>query len=266
MSQVDANAASFVTAMFGMTGKVVAVTGGASGLGAGWSKGFSRAGAHVVVLDQNRPGAEEMAAQLRQEGGSAEEYELDVTKSDQVSMFADWIIDKHGHIDVLLNSAGAGYRAPIEEFPEAALDAIIALNLKGTYLMCQAVGRKMLMAGTGSIINIASIGAFIAYPHSSAYLASKGGVVQITKGFALEWINRGVRVNAIAPGLCATPLVKGLDARGTPITTEYIKSRMPRQKFIEPEELVSAALFLASSASSRVTGHILAVDDGYLAA
>jgi NAD(P)-dependent dehydrogenase (short-subunit alcohol dehydrogenase family) len=266
MSQVAVNAASFVTAMFGMTGKVVAVTGGASGLGAGWSKGFSRAGAHVVVVDRNRSGAEEGAAQLRHEGGSAEGYELDVTKSDQVSTFADWIIDRHGHIDVLLNSAGAGYRAPIEKFPEAALDSVIALNLKGTYLMCQAVGRKMLEAGSGSIINVASIGAFIAYPHASAYLASKGAVVQITRGLALEWVNRGVRVNAIAPSLCATPLVEGLDAMGTTITTDYVKSRMPRQKLIEPEELVSAALFLASPASSRVTGHILAVDDGYLAA
>src|SRR5207302_906117 len=118
----------------------------------------------------------------------------DVTSKQQVDALADRVVDDLGRADVLINSAGMAYRSPAEEFPEEEFDRIIAINLKGTYLPCQAFGRKMLAQGSGSIVNLASIGAFIAYPHASAYNASKGGVLNLTRILALEWVDRGVRV------------------------------------------------------------------------
>jgi NAD(P)-dependent dehydrogenase (short-subunit alcohol dehydrogenase family) len=164
-----------------------------------------------------------------------------------------------------VNSAGSAVRFPAEEFPEAEFDRIIELNLKGTFLASQAFGRSMLQAHSGSIINIASIGGFVAYPLASAYLASKGGVVQLTRSLALEWGPRGVRVNGIGPTLMESPLVARAAAT-TSVTADFIKSRMLRPRLGLPEELIGAAVFLASEASSLVNGHTLMCDDGYLVA
>jgi NAD(P)-dependent dehydrogenase (short-subunit alcohol dehydrogenase family) len=139
-------------------------------------------------------------------------------------------------------------------------------DLRGVFVTAVAFGRHMAQRGKGSIVNIASIGGSIAYPHSSAYLASKGGVVQTTRSFALEWIEHGVRVNAIAPGLCETPLLKkALLESGSSSTTDFIRHRMLRDQLIQPDELAAAVIFLAGDGAAKVTGHTLAVDDGYLA-
>ena len=265
MTSAPGATSDFLSKLFRLDDRVAVVTGGASGLGAAMANGLAAAGAIVVIADKNEEGAVAQAAAIAEAGGSATAHLLDVTDATAVAGFADRVVEELGRVDVLLNSAGAAYRCSIEDFPEEALDFILDLNLKGTYLMAQAIGRKMLEAESGSIINIASIGGFIAYPHASAYLASKGGVVQATRAFALEWIGRGVRVNAIAPGLCETPLIKGLERIST-VTTDFIQERMLRPALIQPEELVGAAIFLASDASARVTGHVLAVDDGYLIA
>ena len=170
-----------------------------------------------------------------------------------------------GGVDVLVNSAGTAFRCPAEEFPEERFDAVVALNLKGTFLPCSALRPAMLDQGKGSIVNIASIGGLIAYPHTSAYLATKGAVVQLTRALALEWVGR-VRVNAIAPTLFNTPMTAGLATRST-VTSDFILKRMLREgRLSEPHELVGAAVFLASDASSLVTGHTLPVDDGYVIA
>lgn len=257
--------AGFLLGLFGLEGRVAVVTGGASGLGAAFAKGLARAGAHVVIADIGADLAGEVVDSIEQAGGTAEYWYVDVTDVTAVNVFADLMVSNHGRLDVLVNSAGAAYRCPIEDFPEDAYDRILALNLKGTYFMSQAIGRTMLAAGTGSIINIASIGGLIAYPHSSAYLASKGGVVQTTRSFALEWADRGVRVNAIAPGLCDTPiLTKALAMSGSTTTTDFIQDRQIVRRLIQPDELVAAVLFLAGDGSRKVTGHVLAVDDGYL--
>jgi NAD(P)-dependent dehydrogenase (short-subunit alcohol dehydrogenase family) len=255
---------SFLQKLFGLDGRLAVVTGGASGLGAAFSKGLAAAGATVIIADINEKLATEVAAEIEAAGGTAEFRPVDVTDVPAVNAFADDVVAAHGHVDVLVNSAGAAHRSSIEDFPESAYDRILALNLKGTYFMGQAIGRKMLAQGKGSIINIASIGGFIAYPHSSAYLASKGGVVQITKSFSLEW-NGKVRVNAIAPGLCDTPLLRRARAEsGSSTTTDFIEHRM-LGPMIQPDELVAAAIFLAGDGAGKVTGHTLAVDDGYLA-
>ena len=261
---MNADSNSFLQKLFGLEGRVAVVTGGASGLGAAFSNGLAAAGATVVVADINEELATQVVGEIEAAGGTAEFRPVDVTDVQAVNAFADDVVAGHGHVDVLVNSAGAAHRSPIEDFAEEAYDRILALNLKGTYFMSQALGRKMLARGKGSIINIASIGGFIAYPHASAYLASKGGVVQATKSFALEWNGR-VRVNAIAPGLCETPLLKKVLAEsGSSSTTDFIQHRM-LGPLIQPNELVGAAVFLAGDGAAKVTGHTLAVDDGYLA-
>lgn len=259
--------AQFLRSLFGLDGRVAVVTGGASGLGAAFSRGFAAAGATVVIGDIDAEGALVVVDEIEQAGGAADYFRLDVTSVQQVNEFVDLVSERHGRIDVLLNSAGAAHRCPVVDFPEAAYDRIMALNLKGTYFMGQAVGRKMLAQGSGSIINVASIGGFNAYPDASAYLASKGGVVQLTRSFALEFAAGGVRVNAIAPGLCDSPILTKAIAQsgGSTTTVDFIENRQIVHRLIRPDELVAAALFLAGDGSAKVTGHSLPVDDGYLA-
>ena len=257
---------AFVASLFSLEGRVAAVTGGGSGLGAAIAAGFAQAGAAVAILDISEDGAAGTVSAIEADGGRAVAMAVDVTQKAAVDAVADRVVDELGRVDVLVNSAGTAFRSPAEDFPEEEFDRVVGLNLKGTYLPCQAFGRKMLAAGRGSIVNVASIGGFIAYPHASAYLSSKGGVVQLTRGLALEWVDRGVRVNAIAPTLFRTPLTEKV-GKVSSVTSDFIVARLPREgRLGEPPEVVGAAIFLASDASLLVTGHTLPVDDGYLIA
>ena len=255
----------YATKLFDLSGRVAVVTGGGSGLGAAMAVGFGQIGVHVIAADVNVAGAEATAATIRAQGGSAAAVKLDVTRRDECFGLAAATKRECGAVDILVNSAGSAFRCAAEDFPEEKFDAIIALNLKGSYLCCQAFGQVMLAQGRGSIINVASIGSFIAYPWASAYLASKGGVLQITRALALEWRGRGVRVNGIAPTLMDSPLARAA-AQSASITSDFIKARMLRPRPGLPRELIGAAIFLASDASELVTGHVVACDDGYLAA
>lgn len=245
--------------LFDLTGRVALITGAASGLGAAMASGLAGIGATVHLADVD-PAV--MEGDL---GFVAERHHLDVTDARAVQDVIDDVAMREGHLDVLVNSAGIAERHAAEEFPEDAWDRIIAVNLKGSFLTCQAAGRHMLAAGRGSIINIASIGASIGYPLTTAYLQSKGGVAQLTRSLAVEWADRGIRVNAIAPGLFDTPIVARAN-RSTDATSRHILERTPMGRVGRPEELIGPAVFLASDASSMVTGHILQVDGGYLAA
>jgi NAD(P)-dependent dehydrogenase (short-subunit alcohol dehydrogenase family) len=257
--------ADFVAGLFDLAGRVAVVTGAGSGLGRAISIGYAQAGVTVVLADVNDEGAAETAAVIAAQGGQARPEHLDVTAKAEVDALADRVADRFGRVDILVNSAGSAFRSPAEEFPEDRFDFILDLNLKGTYLCCQAFGRKMLGQGKGSIINLASIGSFVAYPWASAYLASKGGVLGITRALALEWRDRGVRVNGIGPTLMDSPLTR-VAAQRTSLTADFIKARMLRPRLGLPRELVGAAIFLASDASELVTGHTLMCDDGYLTA
>lgn len=257
--------AGYARDIFDLTGRVAVVTGGGSGLGEAIGIGFAQAGMTVVLADVNVDGAQRVAAIITEQGGTAVVKELDVVSKAACNRVADEVTAESGRVDVLVNSAGAAFRCPAEDFPEDRFDFIVGLNLKGTYLCCQAFGRKMLAQGKGSIINLGSIGGFVGYPLASAYLASKGAVVQITKGLALEWRDRGVRVNGIGPTLMDSPLTRAA-ATTTSITSDFIKARMLRERLGLPRELIGAAIFLASDASELVTGHMLMCDDGYLTA
>ena len=255
---------NYVADAFGLDGRVAAVSGGGSGLGAAISAGLAQAGATIAVLDVDADKAAGVAAAIAEDGGSAFPLTCDVTDSSSVRAAVEEIVARAARVDVLVNSAGTAFRSPAEEFPEEELDRVLGLNLKGTFLPCQAFGRQMLAQGKGSIVNIASIGGFVAYPQASAYLASKGGVVQLTRGLALEWIGK-VRVNGIAPTLFDTPLTSQ-GARRSSATSDFIEARFPRPGLPQPHHVVGAAVFLASDASALVTGHTLPVDDGYLIA
>ncbi len=257
--------ADYVATMFDLRDRVAVVTGGGSGLGAAIAIGYAQAGVRVIIADVNDEGAAATKALIDAQGGSAATIHLDVTDKAAVDAAADQAVLTHGRIDILVNSAGSAFRSPAEDFPEEKFDFIVDLNLKGTYLCCQAFGRKMLAQGKGSIINLGSIGAFIGYPWASAYLASKGGVLGVTRGLALEWRDRGVRVNAIGPTLMDSPLTRQV-AQRTSITADFIKARMLRPRLGLPRELIGAAIFLASDGAELVTGHTLMCDDGYLTA
>lgn len=252
-------APDYVAGLFDLHGRTAVVTGGGSGLGDAISRGLAQAGARVVVVDNNADAAESVASSIRDAGGDAHAVHGDVT----VRADLEAISESLSTVDVLVNSAGTSARFPAEDFPEDVYDRIIALNLKGSFVSCQVFGRRMLEQGSGSIINLASIGASIAYPHTTAYLQSKGGVAQMTRSLALEWISRGVRVNAIAPSLFDTPLVRASDNKVS-LTSEFIMVRTPIGRRGQPAEVVGPAIFLASDASSMVTGHLLQVDGGYL--
>lgn len=257
--------ANFVAHLFDLKGRFAVVTGAGSGLGAAISMGYAQAGVTVVLADINAEGMEKTRATIEAQGGKSIVELLDVTKREECFALADKVKADHGRVDILVNSAGSAFRSPAEDFPEDKFNLILDLNLKGTYYCCQAFGKVMLAQEKGSIINIASIGSFVGYPWASAYLASKGGVLQITKGMALEWRDRGVRVNGIGPTLMESPLTK-MAATSTSITADFIKARMLRPRLGLPRELVGTAIFLASDASELVTGHVVMCDDGYLTA
>jgi NAD(P)-dependent dehydrogenase (short-subunit alcohol dehydrogenase family) len=257
--------AGYARQLFDLKDRVAIVTGGGSGLGAAMSIGLAQVGVKVVVADVNTKGAEATHSVIERQKGISVATALDVTNREAVNELADRTQRDYGRIDILINSAGSAFRSPAEDFPEDKLDFILNLNLKGTYLCCQAFGRIMLAQGKGSIINIASIGAFTAYPWASAYLASKGGVLQLTRALALEWRTRGVRVNGIGPTLMDSPLVRAA-AQQSSVTSDFIKARMIRPRLGLPRELVGAAIFLASDASDLVNGHVVMCDDGYLTA
>ncbi len=258
-------AADYVSGLFDVAGRVAVVTGGGSGLGAAIATGYAQAGAKVVLVDVSAEGAKQTADLIADQGSGAHVEIVDVTSKEAVDALAERVIERHGRVDILVNSAGSAFRSPAEEFPEDRFDFILDLNLKGTYLCCQAFGRKMLDQGKGSIINLASIGSFIAYPWASAYLASKGGVLGVTRALALEWRDRGIRVNAIGPTLMDSELTRQM-AQKSSVTADFIKARMLRPRLGLPRELIGAAIFLASDASELVTGHTLMCDDGYLTA
>jgi NAD(P)-dependent dehydrogenase (short-subunit alcohol dehydrogenase family) len=255
----------YAAGLFDLKGRVAVVTGGGSGLGQAIAIGYAQVGVTVVIADINMKAAETTLQIITEQGGTASVAELDVTSRDKVFALAEKVARAHGRVDILVNSAGSAHRSPAEDFPEDRFDFIIALNLKGTYLCCQAFGRRMLDQKKGSIINLSSIGSFVGYPWASAYLASKGGVLQVTKGLALEWCDRGVRVNGIGPTLMESPLTRA-GAQRASITADFIKARMLRPRLGLPKELIGAAIFLASDASELVTGHIIMCDDGYLTA
>ncbi|MCC5812073.1 MAG: glucose 1-dehydrogenase [Ectothiorhodospiraceae bacterium] len=249
---------------FDLAGKVSLVTGAGRGIGRSIALGLAEAGSDLVLSSRSRDELETVADEVRAMGRSALVAPCDVTEAGEVEAAVNQAVEHFGDIHVLINNAGMTVKQPAEHLALADWQRIIDVNLTGVFLMAQAVGRRMLDQGSGSIVNISSIAAETALSGSLAYCASKGGVNMLTKVLAVEWASRGVRVNGLAPAYTETPLVKAITDSKEGFA-DRVRARTPLGRLARPEEMVGAAIFLASDASTYVTGETLRVDGGWTA-
>ena len=250
--------------------KVALVTGGGGGIGRASAQAFAREGARVVVADQTQAVALETAAKIGEDGGEATAVTGDVTNRADAEALVRAATEKYGRLDVLLNCAGITARIPMlkDASPEEVWDKVIEVNLKGTWLVSWYAVPEMERAGGGSIINLASTMALVGYPVDigdgfNPYPPSKGGVLQFTRTLAIANAKKNIRVNCLCPGFIATNLTADLKTKAE--TYQFTIDRTPMGRWGRPEEVASAALFLASDESSFVTGSPLIVDGGYTA-
>jgi NAD(P)-dependent dehydrogenase (short-subunit alcohol dehydrogenase family) len=252
--------------MFDLTGKGALVTGGAGGLGAAIAAGVSERGATVAVVDSDLAAAEDVARAIRDQGGAATAWHLNVRHFADVEDCVAAVWEASGAIDVLVTSAGIGIRRPATVLEPDAWQQVIDVNLTGCWFCDQAVGRRMIERGKGgSIINIGSVVGQVGIDTGNAnYAASKGGVIGLTKCLAVEWAPFGVRVNVVAPTHFRTRLVEQA-IKENPSVEQRFLSNIPLGRLGAPRDVVGAVVFLASDEASMVTGHVLNVDGGHTA-
>ena len=252
--------------LFDIAGNVAIVTGGGRGLGAALADGFAAARARVVIGDQHAETAQVTAAAIRERGGTALASQCDITNPTQVQALVDLAVRTYGALDILVNNAGINIPKPAAELTIEEWNRIINVNLTGTFVCCQSGGMQMLRQGHGCIINICSVHGHVgSYVHqAAAYNASKAGVMNLTRSLALEWGEHNIRVNGISPGPLRTELMAKRLA-----DPDYLRKTLERiaiKRVGMPEDIVGAAVFLASPAANWLTGQIIAVDGGWLAA
>jgi NAD(P)-dependent dehydrogenase (short-subunit alcohol dehydrogenase family) len=246
-----------------LNGKTAVVIGGSSGIGRALALGLAQAGADVIPSARRAPEVASAASEIERLGRRSLTATCDVTSEPSLQLLLQQALRAFGKIDILVNSAGISKRSPTLDLNEQDWDAILDINLKGTLHACRIFGRHMLERRYGRIINIASLSSFVGLFEVAAYAASKGGVLSLTRSLAVEWAPHGVCVNAIMPGVFRTALNQKL-LDGTPRGQEFLL-RTPMKRFGLLEELVGAAIFLASDSAGFVTGATIPVDGGFLA-
>ena len=247
--------------LFDVSGKKVIVTGGSRGLGKGMATGFHDAGCRVVVMGTNER-VHQTAEELSSPDNKVNGVICDFNNTEDIGrVFDEAVSYLDGDLDVLVNNAGMQIRHPCGEFPLEDWQKVLNVNLTSAFVMTQLAGKIMLPKGYGKIINTASLTSFSGGLYIPAYAASKGAIAQITKTFCNEWASKGINVNAIAPGYMDTDNLKGLDEE----RMRTIMDRLPAGRLGTPEDMVGAAIFLASHASDYIHGHVLLVDGGWMA-
>ena len=250
---------------FTLNNKTAVITGGASGIGLAVAERFLEVGARVVIGDLNREASRIAVQCMRDKDLVLESLELDVSNEESIINVFEIVRKTHGSIDVLVNSAGTGARMDATELPLELWQKVMNVNLTGCFLCSREAAGSMLEQGKGSIVNVASIMGLVGggiYPNP-AYQTSKGGVVNLTRTLALDWAKLGIRVNAVAPAFLRTPLTQSLLEE--PGMEQKLLDRTPMGRLAEASEVADAILFLASDASSMITGHTLPVDGGWVA-
>jgi NAD(P)-dependent dehydrogenase (short-subunit alcohol dehydrogenase family) len=241
---------------FGLGGRVCIVTGGSQGIGEACARRFAREGAQVVIADIDDARGQALAQELQ-----ALYVHCDVGDKAQVDTLVAKTMLSHGRIDVLVNNAGIFKAADFLDISESDFDAVLRVNLKGSFLVGQAVAREMAKVGKGSIVNMSSVNGVLTIPTIASYNVSKGGINQLTRVMALALAERNIRVNAVAPGTIATEL-----AAKSVLTSEEAKQRImmrtPMKRLGEPAEVADVVAYLASDAASYITGEIVVVDGG----
>lgn len=246
--------------LFSLAGRRALITGSSQGIGFALARGLADAGAEIVL---NGRDARKLARAAETLGGAPHTLAFDATDHQAVRTAVDGFEADVGAIDILINNAGMQHRSPLEDFPADAFERLLQTNIASVFHVGQAVARHMIARGAGKIINIASVQTALARPGIAPYTASKGAVGNLTKGMATDWAQHGVQCNAIAPGYFDTPLNAALVA--DPDFSAWLEKRTPAGRWGRVEELVGAAVFLSSAASSFVNGHTLYVDGGITA-
>lgn len=249
--------------LFGLKDKVAIVTGASRGLGKGMAIGLAEAGAIILAVSTDKKNLKSTVEEISRIGGSVIAETCDVSKKEHINNVVNLAKKEFGRIDILVNNAGTIKRAPAEEHPDDFWETVINVNLNSVFYFCREAGKIMIEQKSGKIINIASLLSFSGGITVPGYAASKGGVAQLTKALANEWAKYNIQVNAIAPGYFATDNTQKL--REDPVRNQQISTRIPAERWGDPQDLKGAAVFLASSASDYVNGHILLVDGGWMA-
>ncbi|MGE0499521.1 MAG: SDR family oxidoreductase [Rhizobiaceae bacterium] len=249
--------------LFDLTGTLALVTGSTRGIGLALAKGLAAYGASIAVNGRTSATVQAASRDLRESGHTVVEAPFDVTDHDGVDAAVARIEAEAGPIGILVNNAGVQFRAPLDEFPEAEWEHLFRTNVSGAFHVGKAVARRMIPRGRGKIINIASVQAELARPRIAPYAATKGAIRNLTRGMCADWARHGLQINAVAPGYFRTELNKAL--ADDPAFTTWLEARTPAGRWGNLDELVGAAVFLASEASSFVNGHTLHVDGGICA-
>jgi NAD(P)-dependent dehydrogenase (short-subunit alcohol dehydrogenase family) len=250
-------------ALFDLSGRVALVVGGGSGIGQAGAEGLAAHGAQLAVADVNASDAARVAERIRSGGGQASSLEIDVSDTAAVEAMIERVVREHGRIDILLTTPAINLRKRLLDYTDEEFDRVIELNLKGTFRVARASARRMMERKRGSIILMASIRAVVVEPGQSVYASTKAGVVQMARGLAVELAPHGVRANALAPGIVATPLTAPI--RNNAAWNEAYARRCALGRWAAPEEMAGPIVFLASDASSYVTGTTVFADGGWTA-